>query len=201
MQVSRYASKILHVCCEIFATFFYGSVTLVRSMLQTFSRAVEVGISLTPSWFLHPCLTYGPWVWTVRAGTKDLHIHSNNGLGDMFPLLSRSKIRRDFFKWTLYHCSTAVRIFVDPIHLILCFSHICMPSRKNLHFCCGKDGCAMNSLQAPKLDQLLIRGSHVALCVLGFVAQIWERKEKEGLMSLMDHDSNTGLCIITVHYI
>ena len=62
MQVSRYASKILHVCCEIFATFFYGSVTLVRSMLQTFSCAVEVGISLTPSWFLHPCLTYGPWV-------------------------------------------------------------------------------------------------------------------------------------------
>ena len=31
-----------------------------------------------------------------------------------------------FFRWTLYHCSTAVRIFAAPIPLILCFSYICI---------------------------------------------------------------------------
>ena len=97
-------------------------------------------------------------------------------------------------------CGSNSSNFVFFLHLynIIRRPFFRLPSRKNLHFCCGKDGCAMNRLQAPKLDQLLIRGSHVALCVLGFVAQIWERKEKEGLM---DHDSDTGLCIITVHYI
>lgn len=143
-----------------------------------------------------------------------IHIHSNNRLGDMFPVLSRSQIRRDFFKMNplpLQHCgadfcgsnSSNFVFFLHGYYNIIRrpFRRLNLPSRKNLHFCCGKDGCAMNRLQAPKLDQLLIRGSHVALRVLGFVAQIWERKEKEGLMSLMDHDSNTGLCIITVQYI
>lgn len=119
-----------------------------------------------------------------------IHIHSNNRLGDMFPVLSRSQIRRDFFK-------------MNPLPLQHCGADFCGSNSSNfVFFSHGYYNIIRRPFRRPpKLDQLLIRGSHVALRVLGFVAQIWERKEKEGLMSLMDHDSNTGLCIITVQYI